>query len=195
MNKEVDSMKLPNTKAFQDEFTRSLLDSPEEMEEGYYLFESDTGGYSMLWPKDAVTDGPPFYQRTQDSFEKIIFYDRNEKENYRESFSTTYSTYGESVIESNLGILSDSIGYNGKYETLETDKSRIYFATSEDTFEGITTYFFFGYISSKESQKGLEYVYSTECLDKSKSNCSFNIEQEVETALHYMKSVQFTTND
>ncbi|UHA58892.1 hypothetical protein KDJ21_018970 [Metabacillus litoralis] len=64
---------LPKTAAFQDEFTSSLLDSTEEVEEGHYLLESATGGYSMLWPKNAVTDGPPFYQRTKDSFEKIIF--------------------------------------------------------------------------------------------------------------------------
>ncbi|UHA58888.1 hypothetical protein KDJ21_018950 [Metabacillus litoralis] len=80
MKKEADSKELPNTAAFQDEFTRSLLDSPEEVEDGHYLFESKTGGYSMLWPKNAVTDGPPFYQRTKDSFEKIIFMKQMKKE-------------------------------------------------------------------------------------------------------------------
>jgi len=191
MKKEVDSKELPNTAAFQDEFTRSLLDSPEEVEDGHYLFHSKTGGYSMLWPKNAVTDGPPFHQRTKDSFEKIIFYETNEKENYNYSFSTTYSPYGENAVESSLGILSDSVSYNGEYEKIETNKTRIYFAKAEKSYEGATGYFFFSYIASKESQKGLEYIYSAECIDYSNSNCNIDIKKEEQKALHYMKSVKF----
>ena len=160
MKKEADSKELPITAAFQDEFTRSLLDSPEEVKEGHYLFKSKTGGYSMLWPKNAVTDGPPFYQRTKDSFEKIIFYETNEKGNYRYSFSSTYSTYGESVIESSLGILSDSVRYNGEYEKIETDDSRIYFARSQAKLTNSTSYRFFSYIASKKSERGRICLFS-----------------------------------
>ncbi|APH05000.1 hypothetical protein [Bacillus weihaiensis] len=195
IKKEVDSMELPNTKAFQDEFTRSLLDSPAEVEEGYYLFESDTGGYTMLWPKDAVTDRPPFYQRTQDSFEKISFYDRNESENYRYSYSTTYSTYGESMIDSSLAILSDSVGYKGEYQEIDNKNTRIFYAKTEKYFEGATGYFFFGYIVSKESLKGLEYIYIAECLDYTKPNCSIDTKLEEEKAIVFMKSVLFTKDN
>ncbi|UHA58891.1 hypothetical protein KDJ21_018965 [Metabacillus litoralis] len=80
MKKEADTKELPNTAAFQDEFTRSLLDSPEEVKEGYYLFKSKTGGYSMLWPKNAVTDGPPFYQRTKIVLKKLFFMIEMKKE-------------------------------------------------------------------------------------------------------------------
>ncbi|MFV2049605.1 hypothetical protein ACEWK1_19895 [Metabacillus sp. YM-086] len=194
MKKEADSKELPNTAAFQDEFTRSLLDSPEEVEDGHYLFESKTGGYSMLWPKNAVTDGPPFYQRTKDSFEKIIFYETNEKGNYRYSFSSTYSTYGESVIESSLGILSDSVRYNGEYEKIGTENTRIYFARSQAKLTNSTSYRFFSYIASKGSQRGVEFVYSAQCLDESQSNCDIDIEKEEDKALHYMKSVKFNTD-
>ncbi|MCM3163298.1 hypothetical protein [Metabacillus litoralis] len=195
MKKEADSKELPNTAAFQDEFTRSLLDSPEAVKEGYYLFKSKTGGYSMLWPKNAVTDGPPFYQRTKDSFEKIIFYETNEKENYRYSFSTTYSTYGESAIESSLNLLSSSVGYYDEYEMIETDKNRIYYAKSEEPLENSTAYFYFGYILSKESQKGLEYIYTAQCIDKAKPSCDVDVEKEEEKALYYMKSVIFNKDE
>ena len=191
MKKEADSKELPNTAAFQDEFTRSLLDSPEEVEDGHYLFESKTGGYSMLWPENAINEGPPFYQRTKNSFEKIIFNDRNEKENYRYSFSTTYSTYGESAIDSSLNLLSSGVSYFGEYKKIETDKTIIYFAKSEKSYEGAKGYFFFSYITSKESQKGLEYIYSAECIDYSNSNCDIDIKKEEQKALHYMKSVKF----
>ncbi|XQY93785.1 hypothetical protein ACNRWW_10445 [Metabacillus sp. HB246100] len=195
MKKEVDSMELPNTKAFQDEFTRSLLDSPEEVEKGYYLFKSDTGGYSMLWPKDAVTDGPPFYQRTGESFEKIQFYERNEKENYDDSFSTTFSTYGEDSLESRLNILSSGVSYYGEYEEIETDKTLIYYAKKELPLKYSTAYFYFGYILSKENEKGLEYIYVTQCIDESKRNCNIDTEQEEKRALYYMQSVIFNKDE
>ena len=149
----------------------------------------------MLWPKNAVTDGPPFYQRTGDSFEKIQFYDVNEEENYRYSFSTTYSTYGESAIESSLNILSSGVSYYGEYEEIETDKTRIYYAKNEDNFEGSTTYFFFGYIISKGNQKGLEYIYMAQCLDNSQPSCDIDVEKEEEKALYYMKSVKFNKDE
>ncbi|WP_226669690.1 hypothetical protein [Metabacillus litoralis] len=193
MKKEVDSKELPNTAAFQDDFTRSLLDSPEEVEEGYYVFKSKTGGYSMLWPKNAVTDGPPFYQKTKDSFEKIQFYDRSEKENYDFSFSTTYSTYGESSIESSLNILSSGVGYFGEYKEIETEKTRIFYAKKELPLKLSTAYFYFGYIVSKGNQKGLEYIYIAQCIDE--SNCEIEVEKEEKKALHYMKSVTFNKDE
>lgn len=193
MKKEVDREELPNTAAFQDEFTRSLLDSPEEVEEGYYLFKSKTGGYSMLWPKNAVTDGPPFYQKTKDSFEKIQFYDRSEKENYDFSFSTTYSTYGESSIESSLNILSSGVSYFGEYKEIETEKTRIFYAKKELPLKLSTAYFYFGYIVSKGNQKGLEYIYIAQCIDE--SNCEIEVEKEEKKALHYMKSVTFNKDE
>ncbi|TXC92672.1 hypothetical protein FS935_00210 [Metabacillus litoralis] len=195
MKKEVDSKEIPNTAAFQDEFTRSLLDSPEEVEDGYYLYKSKTGGYSMLWPKNAVTDGPPFYQKTKDSFEKIIFYESNEDENYRYSFSTTYSTYGESIIDSSLGILSDSVSYDGEYEKIETEKTRIYYAKSQEKLKHSTSYRFFGFITSKDNKKGLEYVFSARCLDESKSTCDIDVASEEEKALNNMKTIVFNKDE
>src|SRR5690625_7923114 len=47
---DADPKDLPDTIAMQDEFTREFMSSAEEEEEGYYLFESKTGGYTMLYP-------------------------------------------------------------------------------------------------------------------------------------------------
>ena len=168
MKKEADSKELPNTAAFQDEFTRSLLDSPKEVKEGYYLFKSKTGGYSMLWPKNATTDGPPFYQRNKNGFEKILFSEIDEEENYNYAFSTTYTTYGESLIETSLNMLSASVGYNGQYEIIQTDKTIIYYAKLEDKIgtenEMVTSYNYFSYIVSKDSKKGIEYIFTANCF-------------------------------
>ncbi|WP_083584346.1 hypothetical protein [Bacillus weihaiensis] len=199
MKKEVDSMELPNTKAFQDEFTRSLLDSPEEVEEGYYLFESDTGGYSMLWPKDATTDGSPFYQRNGDGYEKIIYSDASIEDNYHYSYTTTYETYGENLIDSILTTLSGSVGYTGEYKTIETEKTRIYYGKLQEKLKvddrSATSYNFFSYIVSKDSQKGIEYIYSVNCYDELNRECNIDPKIEENTALYLMKNVSFNKDE
>ncbi|MCM3163295.1 DUF6792 domain-containing protein [Metabacillus litoralis] len=198
IKKEIDIKELPNTAAFQDEFTRSLLDSPEEVEHGHYLFESKTGGYSMLWPKNAVTDGPPFYQRNKDGFEKILFSEIDEEENYSYAFSTTYTTYGDSLIETNLNMLSASVGYNGDYDKIETDKTIIYYAKLEDKIgtenESITSYNYFSYIVSKDSKKGIEYIFTANCFDELNRVCNIDPKVEEEKALIQMKNVTFRTD-
>ncbi|WP_121661811.1 hypothetical protein [Metabacillus litoralis] len=198
MKKEADSKELPNTAAFQDEFTRSLLDSPKEVKEGYYLFKSKTGGYSMLWPKNATTDGPPFYQRNKNGFEKILFSEIDEEENYNYAFSTTYTTYGESLIGTSLNMLSASVGYNGQYEIIQTDKTIIYYAKLEDKIgtenEMVTSYNYFSYIVSKDSKKGIEYIFTANCFAELNSVCNIDPKVEEEKALIQMKNVTFRTD-
>ncbi|WP_273126892.1 hypothetical protein [Bacillus weihaiensis] len=192
-------MELPNTKAFQDEFTRNLLDSQEEVEEGYYLFESDTGGYSMLWPKDAIADGPPFYQRNGNGFEKILFDNRSEEGNYHYSYSTTYETDGDLFLEASLVILSDSVRFSGEYEIIETEKTKIYYGKLQDKLEAqnrsATSYHFFSYIVSKNSNKGMEFIYSVNCLDELHTQCNLDAKKEEETALYLMKKVSFNREE
>ncbi|MFD2212410.1 hypothetical protein [Metabacillus endolithicus] len=195
IKKEADSKVLPNTAAFQDEFTRSLLDSSEEVEDGHYLFELKTGGYSMLWPKNATTDGPPFYQRNKSGFEKILFSEIDEEENYSYAFSTTYTTYGDSLIETSLNMLSSSVGYNGEYEKIETTKTIIYYAKLEDKIgtvnESVTSFNYFSYIVSKDSKKGIEYIFIANCFDEINRVCKIDPKVEEEKALIQMKNVTF----
>ncbi|MGM9949956.1 MAG: hypothetical protein ACI33P_07500 [Lysinibacillus sp.] len=42
--------------ALQDDFTKEFIPSTEEAEEGYYTFESGVGGYTTLYPVNAVMD-------------------------------------------------------------------------------------------------------------------------------------------
>ncbi|KPB04291.1 hypothetical protein AAV98_12875, partial [Bacillus sp. CHD6a] len=47
---------VPDTVAFQDEFTKDFLQSSEEVVEGHYLFKSRTDGYTVLFPVNASMD-------------------------------------------------------------------------------------------------------------------------------------------
>src|SRR5690625_5314088 len=69
---DADPKDLPDTIAMQDEFTREFMASAEEEEEGYYLFESKTGGYTMFHPINSK-QSRTYYEKRHDSFETLHF--------------------------------------------------------------------------------------------------------------------------
>src|SRR5690625_36132 len=75
---DADPKALPDAIAMQDDFTRGFMASTEEEEEGYYLFESKTGGYTMLYP-DNSNLGQIYYEKVNDSFETLHFGESKER--------------------------------------------------------------------------------------------------------------------
>ncbi|WP_018934578.1 hypothetical protein [Gracilibacillus lacisalsi] len=183
----------PETKAFQDEFTREFLVSTEEEEEGYYLFESGTGGYQVLFPKNAVISDK-FYEKNGERFESVTFEDYSVDENYYISHDLTFSDYGEDWMDENLYALSTSVNYEGDYEKKKTDNTEIYYAKQEKKYESNekkrTVYRTFSYIIPKGGDIGLEYIYSAYCYDENES-CKIDQKEQEEIALKLMKSVEF----
>ena len=159
---EIDAQKLPDTVALQDDFTREFIASPEEVEEGYYLFESKTGGYTMWYPKNAKLS-PTYYQKKKDYFEALHVGGYNDQTT-GDSFYIR-ATYGDSKDTKDtdiyLYLLSSSIHYDGEYEKVETDDKIIYFATMKNITNNKTknkkasAYRFFGLIKSNDSDQAL----------------------------------------
>src|SRR5690625_3379955 len=77
---DADPKDLPDTIAMQDDFTREFMASAEEEEEGYYLFESKTGGYTMLYPVNSKLDDI-YYEKVNDSYEALHFGESKESSN------------------------------------------------------------------------------------------------------------------
>src|SRR5699024_4152405 len=73
----MDPKDLPDVTAFQDDFTREFMTSTEDVEEGYYLFESKTGGYTMWYPEEATMD-KHLYERKKKHFERLQFAEDND---------------------------------------------------------------------------------------------------------------------
>src|SRR5690625_6772365 len=69
---EMDPAELPDVIAFQDDFTREFMSSLDEVEDGYYLFESKTGGYPMMYQENAKMN-QTYYQKYEDTLETIHF--------------------------------------------------------------------------------------------------------------------------
>src|SRR5690625_4211914 len=125
---DADPKDLPNTIAMQDEFTREFMSSAEEEEEGYYLFESKTGGYTMLYSVNSKLDDI-YYEKVNDSYEALHFGEGKESSEVAYVIRSTYKQ-GENTnnIELYLTLLSESIDYDGEYEEIELDDKVIYFA-------------------------------------------------------------------
>ncbi|MDQ0231218.1 hypothetical protein [Metabacillus malikii] len=192
---EVEPKEWPKTPAFQDEDTRKMLDSTEEVQDGYYLYTSKTGGYSMLWPTDA-TKG--HYENNGNTFEKIIFVGSNKKENYSYNVYTTFDNSSpETYIDIFLKNLSSLMNYNGQYTEINEKNKTIYFAkkkTPIKTNDGRinTVYYYFGYIRDNKTEQGFKYQYSISCFDDENAReCTIDENKEEERALMLMKSVNF----
>ena len=193
---DADPKDLPDTIAMQDDFTREFMSSAEEEEEGYYLFESKTGGYTMLYPVNSK-QSRTYYEKVNDSYEALHFGES------KKSFDVAYairSTYNQGKdtndIELYLTLLSDSIDYDGEYEEIELDDKVIYFARkSEKVNSNVNNAFdFFGYIKSKDSNQGVRYIYVVTCFDE-EDDCDYDFDAVEEEVKQLMMSIKFTTTD
>ena|SRR5699024_10055446 len=189
---KMDPKDLPDVTAFQDDFTREFMISTEEVEEGYYLFESKTGGYTMWYPENAPMN-KGFYERTKDTFERIRYAEDPDKNNIPYYVIATYDHFHKRKDNSRLlNLLSRSVNYEGDYEEFEHQDNIIYFATKEKTTKSkpSTWYEFFGLVKSQNTNQSLRYIYSVKCEGKTE-NCSYDLESIGQIVKDIMKSVEF----
>lgn len=184
--------KQPETAAFRDDFTREFMDSPKEVKDGYYLFKSKTGGYTMLFPIDAKMD-QSYYERHKEHFEAIYYGGESKRDNITYYVDTTYENEQSTQnIEAGLKLLSDSIKYDGGYKKIREKKKTIYFAKNIHSLKDgeNKVYRFFGYIKSNHTNKGIQYIYAIKCLNK-KKKCQVDVKRHEIKAKMLMKSIEF----
>src|SRR5690625_8025077 len=193
---DADPEDLPDTIAMQDDFTREFMASAEEEEEGYYLFESKTGGYTMLYPVNSRRSSD-LYEKTNDSFETLQFGEGKESSDVPYFIQSTYN-HGKNTndIELYLSILSESLDYDGEYKEIELDNKIIYCARKsvKVNSDENNDFDFFGYIKLKGSKQALRYVYGVYCVDEG-DECDYDFDAVEDEAKKLMKSVEFTGED
>ncbi len=170
-----------------------FMASTDEISDGYYLFESKTGGYTLPFPEDAQID-QIHYEKVKEHYEGIRIVgerDRTTGELYK-----AYVTYENPSISKEadiqLSLVKDAVGYEGEFEKKEHDAIIHYFAQAKYVLSDKTSsvYRFFGLIEANDSNQLIRYRYSVECADEQKG-CDYDldaIEQEVEDM---MTSVEF----
>src|SRR5690625_3989395 len=193
---DADPEDLPDTIAMQDDFTREFMASAEEEEEGYYLFESKTGGYTMLYPVNSK-QSEMYDETTNEAFETLQSREDEERSDVPYSSQSTYN-HGKNTndIDLYLSILSESRDYDGEYKEIELDNKIIYFARKsvKVNSDENNAFDFFGYIKSKGSKQALRYVYGVTCFDE-EDDSDYDLDAIEEEAKKLMKSIEFTRED
>src|SRR5699024_9382283 len=129
---DMDPKDLPDVSAFQDDFTREFMTSTEPVEDGYYEFESKTGGYTMNFPENALMS-KGYYERKKDTFERFSFGEEINQENSNIPYYViaTYDNFHKEKDSSRLlNLLSRAVNFEGEYEEFTHENNTIFFATS-----------------------------------------------------------------
>lgn len=135
---EMDPKDLPDVPVFQDDFTREFMASTEEVEDDYYVFQSKTGGYTMMYPRDAKMN-PRYYEINNEYFESIRFGSDHE-EITGDTYSVRMMYYKGEKAKDHKRVqrhLDNLIDYNGDYEKTEYQDKIIYYATKKNLYHKI----------------------------------------------------------
>ena len=184
---------LPDTPAAQDEYTRSLLVSTDEVADGHYVFKTWTEAYTMWIPIEA-TFSQTFYEKREDHFERFFYSWEKEEENI------TYLVYGlfedrPDSEEVGLDHLSFYAKYTGDY-TRSEDENNIYYygekvsEVGEEGDEKIPVYSHLGFIKHKNSGKSLGLQFKHNCSDWT-TNCDADTQRIEDHFWALVKSVKF----
>ncbi|MEK3806757.1 hypothetical protein MHB63_09480 [Bacillus sp. FSL H8-0547] len=195
-NGKVDQQSMPETEAFQDEFTREFMKSTEETEEGYYTFESKTKGYTMLFPVNAKIASTA-YDSQDDFFETYNFGESVDDKNLSRYITVTYEDKPSTKdIKFNLELLSEHTGYDTDFREIKAGDNIIFYSkgkkelTHKETNKKVKFYSYFAYVQSQKSEKGIQFFYQTTCK-KATDSCEIIDKDEEEKALLMMKSINF----
>ncbi|MDV2686107.1 hypothetical protein RYX56_17195 [Alkalihalophilus lindianensis] len=188
--------------ALNDSFTKEFI-AEEWVEDGFHLFESKTGQYTMLFPDQfqMISEPPEFYGRLGDSYEHWVGQILNDNsKGIAYSFKVTFKDEKADLTENQLHSMLNNHAYNDQYETINLINKTIYHGSSSLIFEGPKATIqdpnlnqantFFGLISNEHSKKTVEIYYSLDCIEIERG-CEINTQGEYEFALKVMKSVEF----
>lgn len=198
--KDMDAKDLPQVTAFQDEATREYMVSTEEVEPGYYLLESKTKRFRMLFPDK----GKIILKRSSyisENEESIGFNSYDEESNILFDGKVTYYK-GHSFVqdtEDMLEIISGKNDYMGEYQNEENNNNNIDLASKKYTFDNIDrkhnfTYGYFGFVKFEEEDEGIEFSFSYSCKDDDKA-CNLEEEETQNLAKKIIESILFLSND
>ncbi|WP_404461955.1 hypothetical protein [Sutcliffiella horikoshii] len=189
-NQQKDDDTTHESVAYNDEFTQDFLKSTEEAEEGFYLFESMTKGFTLLFPKDAYVEKGT-YERNGNGFEAVAFLEESVEANTSMYYSFTYeNSTRSSDIELNLHLLSNNANYEGEFEKFTHNENTYYYAEKVSEGNGENTYWYYAYINSNNQDKGTSFIGRIACKDSSKS-CNLDSKELEDKMMKVIKSIDF----
>lgn len=190
---EMNPKKLPDGRAFEDEFTRQFLQSTEEVLPGYYPFLAKNRKFEMSFPKEGLMDSLNY--RTKPNFEAVSFTDwEEEKDSSAMVDIKFYSTFNPGFIEAKQRNLSRNIDLPLEFEEVSGDEQTYYIAPFEkelDEESAQEKYGYGAYIQKKSEAGGIFVIYSRYC----ETNCDEIKEDDMQEAYEFILSIQFLDED
>ncbi|WP_404432534.1 hypothetical protein [Sutcliffiella horikoshii] len=182
----------PDIPAYNDEFTRDFIKSSEEVEDGFYLFESLTKGYSMLFPVDAEADKAA-YERNGNAFESFSFLEEDNEANLSIYYRVVYENQPRANDKDvNLRLLSSYTGYDGDYDEYKKNDTTYYYAEHTLEYKGKKTFQYFAYIKPSTNDKAASFVGDITCLDQEQP-CNADSEEMKQRILKIMHSIEINS--
>lgn len=188
--KDMEMEELPESRAFQDEFTRGFLLSTEETRPGYYPFLAGTEAFEMDFPAEGKLGGKSYNIREK-NYESILIGVGNQKSAITHLISITYYGHLQENIhkDSRLGQLQASLEEKLDFDRLEEANAIYYIASYESANKDLDfdTFGLAGYIFNKNGTGGIEVIFSTDC----EGNCDALKEDIMANALEWTESIKF----
>lgn len=187
--KDMDPTDLPDGRAFEDEFTRSFLQSTEEVMPGYYPFLSGNGLFTMAFPKEGLM-GEGGYACKEGDQESIGISVWKEGANISADIQINYYSFLLSNDSEEFGKrnLQKRFNMDLDFEEIKKEGQTLYisyFEKESDTTESI--YGYAGYLQNNKERGGIFLIYTSYC-DR---NCEEEKEADLKQAYDWMQSVTF----
>ncbi|MGG1686793.1 hypothetical protein [Pseudalkalibacillus sp. NRS-1564] len=177
---KVSTEDLPDTRAMQDEFTRSFLKSTEEVEDGYYSFVSGINRYEMNFPKSGVI-GEKGYSKDE-GFEQLSI--GIESSSYNIGITSEYISHlKKDNLETNISLLG-SIAEDVDFQQIDNDTADLHYGK----FNRKDNYGYLAYVQNSRDTGGILISYYIQCLETNNS-CKDNSKED--EFLQWLKSIKF----
>ncbi len=188
---EMNPKKLPDGRAFEDEFTRQFLQSTEEVMPGYYPFLAKNGEYEMAFPREGIIGYKNYTSKS--NFESLLFTD-SERDSSAMVNIRFYSSFNPGFIEEKQKSLSSNMNLSLEFEEVTGNDQTFYIAPFEEVYsdEHFLERYGYGAYIQKESEAGGIYVtYSRYC----EANCDEIREADMQEAYDFILSIKFSDEE
>ncbi|MYL57729.1 hypothetical protein GLW20_09445 [Virgibacillus halodenitrificans] len=182
---------LPDVRAFQDEFTRSFLQSTEETREGYYSFMSGTGAYKMDFPAGGIV-GEEGYGKVKERKEGYGIGVLS-KDGLQSSIDVDFDSSKESSnLNSYIENLKQRLQKKVEFNEVKTKKDQQSFYYSSFERNDFQTYA--GYVQNNASSGGIQVVYQIDCKATTQL-CDENKQENLDQFINWLKSIEFVNEN
>ncbi|TDL30935.1 hypothetical protein E2R51_16565 [Jeotgalibacillus sp. S-D1] len=155
---------LPKARVFQDPFTRQFVQSSQEVEQGYYLFESGTRKFEMMIPGEAVMDGIGYSLEGNNDYESFLLYIYHPDGSLSHLQITFISINDARFIQDYLKITQSHAGEELAFNKTEMEDRDLYFAPAQpNILIDLQRIGYVAYLQNRAGTGGIQIYYDTFC--------------------------------